>query len=201
MIKNKQHHIPSMYTVEHTNLKAVKKFINTLHYSHKTKGLKAKHCFGLYREGVFTPDLIGAIIYALPAMPKPAQKYCPTNPDKLLELVRLVCIDDTLKNTESYFIGSTLRWLKKYTDYKVVLSYADPMFGHSGTIYKATNFIHSGMTGSKRTVIVDGKRFHERILTDKHKFAKEVQDRFNNNDTDIKIIKTKPKHIYLYNLR
>lgn len=189
------------YWVEHTNLKAVQKFITKLHYSHKTKGLKVKHCFGLYREGRFTPDLIGAMIYALPAMPKPAQKYSPKHPDKLLELVRLVCIDDTVKNTESFFIGSTLRWLKKYTDFRCVLSYADPTFGHSGVIYKATNFTHLGMTGSKRTVIVDGERFHERILTDNHRFALEVQRRLNNKDKDVEIIKTKPKHIYLYKLR
>ena len=40
-----------------------------------------------------------------------------------MELRRLVCIDDTPKNTESYFIGKTLRWLKHNTDVEVVVSF------------------------------------------------------------------------------
>ena len=53
-----------------------------------------------------------------------------------MELRRLCCIDETPKNTESYFIGRTLRWLRKNTGYKVVVSYADTHHGHEGTIYK-----------------------------------------------------------------
>jgi len=190
------------YKVELSEYKVVKSFIKKWHYSHKTHGLKVKYCFALFREGKFGFDkeMIGAMIYALPAMPKPAQKYCPKNPDKLLELVRLCCIDDTPTNTESYFIGNSLRWLKKHTDYKVVISYADPHFNHSGVIYKATNFIHYGMTGSKRLVLVDGERFHERILTDSHDSALRVQKRIKENDYGIDIFNTEPKHIYVYYL-
>ena len=181
--------------------KFVKPFIEKWHYSHKTHGLKVKYCFGLFREGKFGLDnIIGSMIYALPAMPKPAQKYYPENPDKVLALVRLCCIDDTLTNTESYFIGKTLKWLRKNTDYKVIISYADPHFGHEGIIYKASNFIHYGMTGPKRSVLVDGERFHERILTDTHSFAVEVQGRLKEKDSDIKIFTTEPKHIYVYYL-
>ena len=72
------------YKVELSEYKVVKPFIEKWHYSHKTHGLKVKYCFGLFREGKFGLDnIIGSMIYALPAMPKPAQKYYPENPDKV----------------------------------------------------------------------------------------------------------------------
>ena len=78
-------------------------------------------------------------------MPNIWKKYAKAE-RKVIELKRLCCIDNTPKNTESYFIGKTLRWLKQNTDYDLVVSYADTFYGHSGVIYKASNFKHVGMT-------------------------------------------------------
>ena len=72
--------------------------------------------------------------------------------DKLVELRRLYVVDGTPRNTESFFIGYTLRWLKRNTPVEKVITYADPKQGHSGGIYKATNFVYIGetKTGKKR---------------------------------------------------
>ena len=103
------------FYVEHVNHKAVKSFVMKHHYSGSTRGLHISHCFGLYSpDGPFgLPRMSGAMIYGEPAMPDVSKKYWPKNPSIVLELNRLCCIDDTPKNTESYFIGKTLRWLKK----------------------------------------------------------------------------------------
>ena len=58
--------------------------------------------------------LIGAMIYGKIAMADVWKKYADNESD-LIELRRLCCIDDTPKNTESYFIGKTLKWLKQNT--------------------------------------------------------------------------------------
>lgn len=79
------------------------------------------------------------------AMANVWKKYAENESD-LTELRRLVCIDDTPKNTESWFIGRALKWLKNNTDIKIVLSYADETHGHSGVIYKASNFNYCGIT-------------------------------------------------------
>jgi len=84
-------------------------------------------------------SMIGAMVYGSLGMVGVAEKYT-SNPSKILELKRLVCIDDTPKNTESYFIGWTLRWLQRNTDLEMIISYADKTFGHEGVVYKATNF-------------------------------------------------------------
>ena len=81
--------------------------------------------------------MIGAMMYGVPSSMhgQTTSKYG-NDSGKILELNRLCCIDDTPTNTESYFLGSSMRWLKKNTDYQVIVSYADPEYGHSGIIYK-----------------------------------------------------------------
>jgi len=122
------------------------------------------------------------------------------NPDIVLELNRLCCIDDTPTNTESYFIGQTFKWLKKNTKYKVIISFADTAQGHEGIIYKATNFIHSGMTTGAKALMVDGERYHQRMLTKKCPKGDEIRKRIKDKDENIWTELLPPKHIYVYYL-
>ena len=91
----------------------IKPFIETWHYSKSINGLKSNYCFKLINQ----ETIIGAIIYGKIGMANVWKKYA-SNENDLLELRRLCCIDDTPKNTESFFIGFTLRWLKKNTKHK-----------------------------------------------------------------------------------
>ena len=111
----------------------------------------------------------------------------------------MCCIDDTPKNTESYFIGKTLRWLKEYTKYRVIISFADTAQGHKGTIYKATNFEYLGTTAPGRKLIVDGKEYHSRSLNqDKRPYGRELKRRYDAGDENIYWKNVKHKHIYVY---
>ena len=96
------------YKVKLCDRKYIKDFIETWHYSKNVNGLKSNFCFGLFNNN----NLIGAMIYGQIAMANVWKKYVQKE-NQLIELRRLCCIDKTLKNTESYFIGYTLRWLKK----------------------------------------------------------------------------------------
>ena len=190
------------FTVEHINRKAVTTFIEKHHYSHNINGIQSYYHFGLYTEGNFgLPKMIGAMLYAMPSMPDTAAKYNPINPRRCMELRRLVCIDDTPKNTESYFIGKTLRWLKQNTDVEVIVSFADQHYGHSGIIYKASNFDHFGETAKARVLMVDGKEYHPRTMNQKDKpYGRAIKKRYLNNDENIFWKNRKPKHIYVYYL-
>ena len=190
------------FTVEYINRKALVSFIEKHHYSHNVNGIQSYHHFGLYTEGNFgLPRMIGAMMYAIPSMPATASKYNPINPNKCLELRRLVCIDDTPKNTESYFIGKTFKWLKTFTDMEVIVSFADQHYGHSGTIYKATNFDYLGETADARVLMVDGKEMHSRSLNQlKRPYGRELNRRYKAGDENIFWKKRKPKHIYVYYL-
>ena len=109
------------FTVEPVPRSAIQKFIEKWHYSHSINGVQQTQCFALFDN----MKMIGAMIYALPSMKATAAKYNPINPLRCWELRRLCCIDDTPTNTESFFIGKTLRWLKRNTDAEVIISYSD----------------------------------------------------------------------------
>ena len=190
------------FTVEEIPRKSVVKFIEKHHYSHNVNGVQSLYHYGLFREGNFgIPKMIGAMMYAHPSMPATAAKYNPINPDKCLELRRLVCIDDTPKNTESYFIGQTFKLLKQTTDMEVIVSFADQHHGHTGVIYKATNFDYLGETGKGRILMVDGKEMHSRSLNQLDRpYGRELNRRYKAGDENIFWKNTEPKHIYVYYL-
>lgn len=177
----------------------IKDFIETWHYSHNINGINSTYCFKLLDQD----SLIGGMIYGRLAMHGVWKRYT-THPDLLIELRRLCCIDNTPKNTESYFIGSTLRWLKKHTSLTHVISYADTTHGHSGTIYKASNFQYMGMTSPGRMILYQGKHYHDKAIRTTHNntlkpFAVRIKQALEAGEASY--IKTGGKHIYLYTLR
>lgn len=187
------------YWMEPIAYSIARPFVEKWHYSKSTNGIKIFKCFALYCPGKVLPELVGAMIYGQPAMNHQASKWNPLNPDKCIELRRLCCIDDTPKNAESFFIGRTLRWLKKNTDIELIVSYADPMYGHEGTIYKASNFKHAGLTASGIVIMLDGKKYHDRTLRMNKPYAQEVRRRHELGETQV--VQTPPKHVYTYRLR
>lgn len=191
------------YTIEHTPFKShIRDFLKQWHYSDYVN-IQAKETFGLYRNNVFgLPELIGVAVYTRPAGVSAAQHYYPENPTRCLELRRLCLIDDTPKNAESYFVGATLRWLKKNSDWEYVISYADEEQGHKGVIYRAANFKYLGETKPGRTLEVDGERFHIRTLSMLDRpYGVEINRRYKEKDPGVKVIETKPKHIYTYSVK
>jgi len=190
------------FTVEYTNRKAVKGFIEKNHYSQSINGIQSYHHFGLYTDGDFgLPKMIGAMLYGIPSMPATAKKYNPINPSRCMELRRLCCIDDTPTNTESYFISKSLKWLKHNTDTEVVVSFADQHHNHAGVIYKATNFEYLGETARARVLMVDGEEYHSRSLNQTARpYGRELKRRYDEGDENIFFVSRKPKHIYVYYL-
>ena len=192
----------SDFTVESVPRSAIQKFIEKWHYSHSTNGVQHTQCFALF-DGM---TMIGAMMYALPSMKATAAKYNPINPDRCWELRRLCCIDDTPTNTESFFIGKTLKWLKQNTDAEVIISYSDLHYGHEGIIYKASNFIHLGESPASRMLMVDGKEFHSRSMNNVHRpYGRALKRRWDAKkagaeDDGIYFVDRKPKNIYVYYL-
>jgi len=187
------------FIVEQCPRSSIVDFVETHHYSKNMNGLKTSYCFRLL-DG---ENLIGVIVYGKIGMGGVEQKYT-DDPDKILELKRLVCIDDTPKNTESYFIGWTLRWLQKNTDLEMIISYADKTYGHEGVVYKATNFELVGETTPGRVIMYQGKRYHDKTIRTKHNgklkpFAKEIKDALTKGDAEY--VKTDTKNVYTYKFK
>ena len=193
----------SDFTVEPVERKVISSFIEKNHYTHNVNGISHKQCFALYSpDGKFgLPRMIGAIMYGNPSMSNTSKKYNPINPDRCWELRRFVCIDDTPKNAESYFISKCHKWTRQNTDIEVIVSFADLEEGHSGVIYKASNFHYLGQTGGGSKLMVDGVLRHNRSLNQsKRTFGRTLKRRYQAGDPDVYQVKTKPKNIYVYYL-
>ena len=191
------------FKVEPCEIQDIRQFVEKWHYSGNVNGLRVAQCFALYHED----QLIGAMIYGALGMANAWKKYGEAEAD-VVELRRLCCIDDTPKNTESYFIGHTLRWLKKNSNFKTVVSYADTHYGHEGTIYKASNFQLVGTTAKGRVIKWGEREYHDKTIrtyyTNKDgvrnlkPFAQRVKDALESGDAVY--CDRPPKNIYVYPL-
>ena len=70
--------------------------------------------------------------------------------DKIIQLSRGVCLWWTPKNTASFMISKTLKWLTKETNYEIVSATVDSKAGEIGTIYQSLGWHYIGcMDGNK----------------------------------------------------
>jgi hypothetical protein len=178
---------------------AIKDFVEKWHYSRSINGVKSKYCFRLMYNG----ELIGAAIFAEPATKGVDKHYSATSPKAVVELRRLCCINNTPKNTESFFIGHCLRWLHHNTDLEKCVSYSDLTYGHEGTIYKASNFKLVGQVAPQKLVKLGNRLYHDRCLRVRYKddlkpFAKKLKAALDSGQAEI--VMSKEKNIYVYDL-
>jgi hypothetical protein len=176
------------YWVDKVPTSEGKEFVKKHHYSHGIHN--GPMTYGLYRD----MELIGVCAFANPC----SEAVCASvfgleHKRSVTELHRLVIINDTPKNTESWFIVRALKMLKRdRPQYNAVLSFADATEGHLGVIYQATNAIYTGTSG-KATFYLDqtGRLRHPR-QNGKNITRQEAELR------GWKPVKREGKHRYLY---
>lgn len=138
--------IPETYTTRQIPGAVGREFIRTHHYSRSChNGPMTWGLFDGYR-------LVGVCAFATPGSENVrASVFGVEHKDRVTELHRLVILDETPKNTESWFISKALKGLSSYRpNLWAVLSFADESEGHRGTIYQATNALYLGETGRRR---------------------------------------------------
>ncbi|MCL5283111.1 MAG: DNA methyltransferase [Armatimonadetes bacterium] len=148
----------------------IKPLITDRHYLYSMPAAP-RRCFGVYLQD----ELVGAVVFT--SGPRHGYRMLTASkPQDVSVLARLWLSDSLPKNSESRVIGIVLRRLRRETDWKLIISYADPMAGHSGTIYRASGWLYPrltspGMTGMARptsAVIVSGRRIHSRTCGDQY---------------------------------
>ena len=154
--------------VRKTGRKEAREFIMEHHYTGTCGG--AVMTWGLFNK--YTDELLGAIAFQTP-ISENVRAYIFEDMDPsdggvnececdhfdedhkyrqhVTELQRLVTLDKTPKNTESWFISRALSKLKDHKPkYWAVVSFADTTEGHEGTIYKASNAYYYGKASARK---------------------------------------------------
>jgi len=124
-----------------------------------SKSFKSGYNYGLFLKNDFCPlkigGLLGVCIFTglpVPEIAKGAFGLKRNEQEGLFELSRL-CIHPEIQGTEhnitSWFVSRAIRQLRKDTEVKAIISYADSDF-HSGTVYRACNFKYCGLSDPKK---------------------------------------------------
>lgn len=129
-----------------------KQLLEDHHYlSKESKGFKSGFNYGLFKG----EDLVGVCIFTgfpVPELAKGCFGLERHEQNGLFELSRL-CLSPSVQGSEhnitSWFVSRAIKRLRKDTDVRAILSYADTNH-HEGIIYKACNFTYYGLTTAKK---------------------------------------------------
>ena len=136
-----------------------------------SKGFRSGYNYGLFRKNDYCPLNLGGVLgvciftgLPVPEIAKGAFGLERHEQQGLFELSRL-CIEPSTQSCEynitSWFVSRAIRQLRKDTEVKAIISYADSDF-HSGTIYRACNFKYAGLTDSKKDFYYSDGTKHSR---------------------------------------
>ena len=102
------------------------------------------------------------------------------------------------KTTVSRIVKIALAFLKKKNpSLRLVVSFADPQYGHHGGIYQAGNWVFCGDTCTSKEYWHSGKRLHSRQVSEKGWNIQQGQKRNTVKPSQCKIVNTAGKHRYL----
>ena len=150
----------SDYTIDRVSKSDAAELLLRYHYLKDiSKGFKSGYNYGLYKKNDFSPLNIGGIqgvcIFTglpVPEIAKGAFGLERNEQQGLFELSRLCIHPDTQQgeyNITSWFVSKAIKRLRKDTEVKAIISYADSDY-HSGTIYRACNFRYCGLSEPKK---------------------------------------------------
>ena len=168
------------------NFSDIRHIFEDFHYRKGHMGGGISMCFAMLMNN----ELVGGSVIG---KPRHESKY-----KNCIDIRRMACLDKAPHNSESWFLGSIIKYLIANTDYDSVLSYSDLTQGHIGTIYKATNFTEAGKTSPTKYVECNGKTYHMRSLTIDRPYSYEMRKAVKDGTA---VVKTgEPKIVWLYDL-
>lgn len=152
---------PKAHGLEPLDRDPARDFVATHHYAKSYPA--ARVAYGLYRA--FT-GLVGVVVFGRGMQDAAGQRYAPgVDPAHVVELQRLVLLDEIEGNAESWSVAQALRMLQAdLPEVRLVLSYSDPVVrrradgtkilpGHVGTVYQALGARYHGRGERRRLVI------------------------------------------------
>lgn len=127
--------------------------IKTYHYSRShSKQDVALHGLFLIQDD-YNALPYGVCWWIPPASPSVA-RYCSEDFAGVLSLSRMALTPDAPRNAASFLLSRSIKLLPER--YHTLVTYADTWQGHTGGIYKATNWHYDGLT-DKKPVYVDNE--------------------------------------------
>jgi len=150
----------------------------------------------LVKIGVWENEkYIGVVIFSRGASSNLLKPYGIEQSDGC-ELTRVALDKHTAE--VSKIIKIAIIFLKKHNPgLKLIVSFADPQYGHNGGIYQAGNWVYCGDTQPGKEYWFENKRLHSRQVSEKGFNIQQGQVRKTIKPSQCNVIKTPGKYRYL----
>jgi len=133
------------YLVRPVSLESARPLVERLHYAKSATNTRV-YTHGLFSNGndFFDNQCLG-VAWWLPPTKNAAIKTYSGDWRKVLSLTRLVIDDIVPKNGASFLLSQSMKLINR-DNWECLVTYADTWRGHTGAIYKATNWEYMGLT-------------------------------------------------------
>lgn len=111
---------------------------------------------GLFPAGVTDEDACVGVAWWIPPTKSAALATYAENWQGVLSLSRLAIAPEVPANAASFLIGRSMRLIAR-DRWPCLVTYADTWRGHTGAIYRATNWEYRGLTKPERTYVKAGR--------------------------------------------
>lgn len=172
--------------IKSCEFKDIRHILEEFHYKKGAMGGGISICFAMFIDG----ELVGGSVLGKPRHQK-KYKNC-------IDIRRMACVDKAPKNSESWFLSQIIKWVGSNTNYDYVLSYSDKTVGHTGTIYKASNFKKIGETSPTKYVVWGDKTYHPRSLTIDRPYSYRLREAVKQGEATVET--GLPKYIWMYEI-
>lgn len=140
---NQQHLRRQDYVVRTIPLSQAQELVRLHHYSRGGSNTAT------FRHGLFHVDDLDTplgVAWWIPPTKSAALATHPTNWRGVLTLSRLVVVPGMPTNSASFLMAASIRLIRQDPRWECLVTYADSWQGHTGAIYKATNWTYVGET-------------------------------------------------------
>lgn len=176
--------------VDWVTYKAAKYACENWHYT-KSVPVPPLVKVGVWEDGRF----IGVVIFSRGASSNLMKPYG-LNQYEGCELTRIAMAAH--KSPVSRVVRLAIKFLKRTSPgLRLIVSFADPQYGHLGGIYQAGNWVYVGETAKGREYWKDGRRLHSRQVSEKGCNIQQGVKRKTVKPSECMIVETGGKHRYL----
>jgi hypothetical protein len=143
------------WEVRPVSIALARRLVEQYHYAaHASNTAVAIH--GLVQVGQFFDEPCYGVAWWLPPTRAAAEATYPANWQGVLSLSRLVVVPGMPQNAASFLLARSMKLLDREA-WPCLVTYADTYQGHTGAIYRATNWRYAGLTDSTPVWVKDGR--------------------------------------------
>lgn len=143
------------WNVRAVSLDIARRLVTEYHYAHGASNTRT-YLHGLFPRGAFWDEECQGVAWWIPPTKSAALATYPEDWQGVLCLSRLVIAPEVPRNAASFLLGRSMKLIDRKR-WPCLVTYADEWQGHTGAIYKATNWLEMGLTNPEAAFIKDGR--------------------------------------------